>query len=1040
MTLAIVAFELVLLASLTDVSASPPSVLQATLSTRSFGFIDRHSEMRSFYDVALWNIDFDQPLFTRVVSQLHSHSATGNMTHERENKTDHEWETIPISRLESTDLVSQGHTLSGALRLKCGHRIIESLPDLSVLPSISGSIHSQSPRPIDNTLFVLPGSLPRGVGESEIMPQLISSVGVERNLPNRIVCLLVQARGGGKSQYMAEKLHSQELQNCKIQILGEESGLPQLMNSGGEIVRSMDVSSFEIKTYSSHQLYNPQRAVGAALHVNRAYRHNLKIYENSTHSSQANSTKVALKKGADLIDRSSIFSFMQVLHSVGHYQKLEANQYFELIEDPLLAILQPAIVSILVSILKSLLLTIFGQIVPPIIAMVMICPIQKFMFLGQPCKPEGNTPDPDMPPMPELPSMPRMPSGQPGPDNPGQYPQPKNSRQKDIPDDKGALDSITGKSSQKNSNIGESDENDIKGDTNEKKAGLGHSNEDDNGADKNSSNAGDGNKTSDKTSPWSTKMNAQGKHTLDSNYMASMSQNSKILPSTYLRAEAHDHRDQLEYAKSVLDVFAPAGDASVAGLRNEILLHAQALDATMKAMRLAKEAEECERGNKCTSKENQDTQSMTDLNHIISISNESNDIDMRNASRNQARIDRANQITKSKGLYHTKGRPFRKGFPDVENDIRTIGEIHNLSSRFPEKGVIGEVSEEAADFISSSKHSIESLREAAATHEEAIETAMIEIRERFQNKKDKERNEDESIDEGCARATEPSACKAASILKGNEKNYCVWVTDAPQTPSSICTSISRLGFKLGPNGLWREDEKMVSEATEEFKMASAIQGSARVKKITFKPYPQVGKFDWVVEKLPGMKPPAKKESPNPQNIVELTHMASASIIDKTYAPLERTLYVNLLRSVNSTVARVASRSLTQTITARVTTALTENLASSLRITVARVTSKRLIRALTPSLTQTLSATLSQALTRSPKSDYYCSLCRQHRLYCSYCYEAVTSDAEKEYYSSYYSQYYSEYYSSAYSSSLSDNFVLGEISREDDPKSASSQTK
>ena len=126
----------------------------------------------------------------------------------------------------------------------------------------------------------------------------------------------------------------------------------------------------------------------------------------------------------ELVDQSSVFSFVQILHSVGHYEKLEANQYFELIEDPLLAILKPAIVSILVSILKSILLSLFAQIVPPIIAMVMICPIQKFMFMGQPCTPEGARLDPDMPDMPDLPPIPGMPTGHGGPNSPGGRPMP----------------------------------------------------------------------------------------------------------------------------------------------------------------------------------------------------------------------------------------------------------------------------------------------------------------------------------------------------------------------------------------------------------------------------------------------------------------------------------------------------------------------------------------------------------------------------------------------------------------------------------------
>jgi hypothetical protein len=366
-----------------------------------------------------------------------------------------------------------------------------------------------------------------------------------------------------------------------------------------------------------------------------------------------------------------------------------------------------------------------------------------------------------------------------------------------------------------------------------------------------------------------------------------------------------------------------------------------------------------------------------------------------------------------------------------------MDEIHNLSTADPALGVISRPSRTAGDILSRKRQEIAALRKAESAHSEAISMAMIELREnlyrsRGSNAKDSPTDDNAAIDKRCAEATEPKGCQAVSILVGNENNFCVWVMHAPQSPSSVCTSVNRIAFKLGSNGLWREDEKSANAATDDFKIAAAIQGSALVTKMRFDPFPPVGKFGWATQKLADMAPPAKKESPNPENIVELVHMATAAIVDKTYAPLERNLYANLVRDINATVARVAGRSLTQSITAQVTTELTQRLAATLRGTVARVTTKKVLRALTPSLTQTLTGTLAQAVTRSPKSDYYCSLCRQHKLYCSMCYESISNDSAKEYYSSYYAEYFSAYYSFAYASSLSDNFVVSELAEADKP--------
>lgn len=1076
----LIAIELLLFTPPIGVEALPPAVLRTTLSTSSVGLVHKDSGTRTFFDVGLWHIDFDQPLFTyaaqatktpssspspspsptistasvplyRHRGHLHRDASVPNRTRNA-SSAQQLLVSICVAGGPGDDPVYSPTSLNGLLRLKCGHTIIESLPSArtaqgSILPHDETSLHS--------ALLVLPGKLPEGGYENDVLPQILASVNVQSLAPNRVNAVLVRKRGGGgsgrgegaDSQGHREELQIHNLHKCTLHILepigaplDDRNEPPQLMNAGGESVREAVLSAAITSQHSPHAFYDPQRALGAAVSIasGGATHRSPDIKEAPAQNNTGTTRGDAHTR--ELVDQSSMFSFVQILHSVGHYEKLEANQYFELIEDPLLAILKPAIVSILVSILKSILLSLFAQIVPPIIAMVMICPIQKFMFMGQPCTPEGARLDPDMPDMPDLPPIPGMPTGHGGPNSPGGRPMPTG----DSRHEGAATDDVEGSgSSHEDGEGGTENEDDTDGSED-----PDHASENENGG----TGGNDENKNSDVSNPKDSKDRGSemsgddiskefsNEKDTKSSTMTSADGHSIVLPSVYLRAEADDHQDQLDYAKSVLDMFAPAGKDSVMGLRNEVLLHAEALDATRKALRFAMRAEECERENKCvgdTAQKNHSNTTAQEASENVALS-ATGSMSMPVVSHIPAGAGAtgtgATSAAGVTGVFSTASSEFSS-----TQTKKSVGaaEIHNISAPHPEMGVIGRPTRVAGDVLASTRHDIAVLRKAETAHDEAIRIAMIEIREELRrgrgvNAKDTSADDDASVDRRCAEATERKGCQSASVLVGNEHNFCVWVMNAPQSPSSVCTSVSRLAFKLGPNGMWREDEKRANAATEEFKMAAAIQGSALVTKMHFDTFPPIGKFGWATQKLADMAPPAKKESPNPENIVELVHMATAAVVDKTYAPLERALYANLVRDINATVARVAGRSLTQSITARVTTALTQRLAASLRTTVARVTTKKVLRALTPSLTQTLSATLSQALARSPKSDYYCSLCRQHKLYCSMCYEAVTDDAAKEYYSSYYAQYFSEYYSAAYASSLSDNFVMAELAKAVEP--------
>lgn len=74
----------------------------------------------------------------------------------------------------------------------------------------------------------------------------------------------------------------------------------------------------------------------------------------------------------NVVDTTHVYSFLEVLHRVGTLEKVEANQYFELIEDPLLNLLVPMMIDILVSASKSPLIQalckILERIIPKILS------------------------------------------------------------------------------------------------------------------------------------------------------------------------------------------------------------------------------------------------------------------------------------------------------------------------------------------------------------------------------------------------------------------------------------------------------------------------------------------------------------------------------------------------------------------------------------------------------------------------------------------------------------------------------------------------
>ena len=91
---------------------------------------------------------------------------------------------------------------------------------------------------------------------------------------------------------------------------------------------------------------------------------------------------------------------------------------------------------------------------------------------------------------------------------------------------------------------------------------------------------------------------------------------------------------------------------------------------------------------------------------------------------------------------------------------------------------------------------------------------------------------------------------------------------------------------------------------------------------------------------------------------------------------------------------------------------------SLTRSVSKLTNKAIIAALTNSV----SMTVTHALTRKPKSDYYCHYCMAHNLYCDLCRKVTANEYRQDHYVSYYSEYFAKYYAYYYGGAFADAAV------------------
>jgi hypothetical protein len=166
-------------------------------------------------------------------------------------------------------------------------------------------------------------------------------------------------------------------------------------------------------------------------------------------------------------------------------------------------------------------------------------------------------------------------------------------------------------------------------------------------------------------------------------------------------------------------------------------------------------------------------------------------------------------------------------------------------------------------------------------------------------------------------------------------------------------------------------------------------------------------------------------SPGPAESPEegLGNTLGMQIADSVSVELSDALWKNLKTkledSISNSVTRQTVRSLNHILTGALSHTMSRMIMELASKSLTRSIAKETNRILIPSLTQSISEIVTHALTRNPKSDYYCNYCHNHLVYCDLCQTETKDSYELDWNIAYYSKYYGNYYSWYYSNSFVD---------------------
>ena len=126
--------------------------------------------------------------------------------------------------------------------------------------------------------------------------------------------------------------------------------------------------------------------------------------------------------------------------------------------------------------------------------------------------------------------------------------------------------------------------------------------------------------------------------------------------------------------------------------------------------------------------------------------------------------------------------------------------------------------------------------------------------------------------------------------------------------------------------------------------------------------------------------------------------------------------------VNNAILRNSVRWLAPGLTKTITTKSVAVLHKRIYDGVYKASRSGITRGITKKLTQAVVSSITHALTRNPRSDYYCYHCKTAKVYCKYCELAMVQQAHVGFYANYYSSYFGDYYGKMYDGAIGQHFA------------------
>ena len=159
--------------------------------------------------------------------------------------------------------------------------------------------------------------------------------------------------------------------------------------------------------------------------------------------------------------------------------------------------------------------------------------------------------------------------------------------------------------------------------------------------------------------------------------------------------------------------------------------------------------------------------------------------------------------------------------------------------------------------------------------------------------------------------------------------------------------------------------------------------------------------------------PGPAESPGEGIGNTLGMQVADSVTVELSDALWKSLKDKLEDSISNSVTRQTVRSLNHILTQALSHTISRMIVELASKTLTRSVAKQTNQVLIATLTQSIASTVTHALTRNPKSDYYCHYCMTHNLYCDLCRTQTKKSYEMDWNIAYYAKYYGTYYTYYY---------------------------